>query len=872
MSKKKAETERLVKEALSEEALALLPQARRHLPIPQGFPGLFPISETLGVLETGVRQLLASHDIEADALFRFAQAVRGIASNHPLRGDETLTGKVRLNADGGRRVDPPLFTYYTKYPVWTALWYQHASSGKESRAAAVYRELQSHYLAAYLILKKKGQVPTHPDRAREAGRVLRAIHQSLYHAALESVDARAGSAPKTVYFGLLRVRRDRPGSISEGDAHGLAALAQLIRLAHGFLGRDEFIARASGSGRRRSGQRESRTPIGTLHPDHSQYWSFIGSGGHGLVGTRGVAVGAVLPRSVRRRELHHGGVDPWEYAVVDGGLVATEVIAADLGDQAETDPGSLPPLQTLIGAARAKARHVAMGTQRLPVAQQRVRLAEIQDLIAIISAAYDVARAHKPRTQKEARWRVARLRTLRVAAACFVTGTTPTELASQSIPVVTRVRDLPVQYVLALNPDHRMWVRPYDAPMRSPMAGPAGAATVETAPRVVFPDTWGVSVTDESDGPATWGQHQIKTYKAHWKEVLAEHGPRRLRSKWQSLHTISSMLPSWCRSLEEGDHLAWRLLFADGDTLAAVHHYYTAYDRESLARQYDAVLTTLAEQIGLCGGDDSTGMLAPARMEWRAPKHLVGDDRVLRIAALRHLVLQARRAVEAVQESSLFEHHNAHATYLALVLALVTGYRAVRTPFVDISAVDREAGVMCLQEKDRDDGVHTRYVILPPPLLKQLDIYLRGLRRLWIRLPSRQRATLHAEATKSRDRSAFGTATFELDLTKALFLFQDVDSGTPQPVELTGANLRERLMALAPDHWPIANAGRHLLRTYLTSEGAAPALINPLMGHASYGEEPWAPASGLDPLRWREHLAWYLEKLLDDVGFEVTGG
>jgi len=111
MTRKRAETESLVEKALSFGASALLPQARRELPIPDGLRGLFPICETLGVLEHNVQRLLAPHGIEVDALFRFAQAVREIDANDPARADETLTGMVRRDSLGNRRVDPPLHGY-----------------------------------------------------------------------------------------------------------------------------------------------------------------------------------------------------------------------------------------------------------------------------------------------------------------------------------------------------------------------------------------------------------------------------------------------------------------------------------------------------------------------------------------------------------------------------------------------------------------------------------------------------------------------------------------------------------------------------------------------------------------------------------------
>ena len=877
MTTKKNDPASVARSALSQEAIDALVLAHQDLPIPPALPGLFPIVRNLCVLENDVRRLLRPHGFEAQALFSFARGADSVPESHPARGYENLTGKIRRGrGTTSKRVDPPLYGFYKEYAVWSALWYQQGGADAGSEAAISYRALQAQYLAAYIILRRKDDVPQKPDRVYEAGRFLRTIHQPEDELICQQLALQPDFSPFRARDRLLVARERLRKRNDHNKAHGLATLAQLIRIAHNVEGKEEFVERTR-SRKAHVARNRPRFRLRSLHPDHSQYSVFVRTGGLGTLEARGVAIDVNLPAEAhdpRQGELGDLGVDPWEYPSYGDALITMETVAEELGGQAESSPGSLPHLGTLMAIARARARHVAMGSQRLPVAYQRVRLAEIQDLVHVISQAYEDARSWQTQTQQEERRRTSLLRTLRVAAACLVTGADPSEFASRQMPLITGIGQLPAQYTIALNQQHRMWIRPYEPPDRRPMTSAQTVSAMETWPRVVFPDSWGVTRTDELDAPATWSAHRTTTYKQLWSEIVDRYGPLRIRPKWLPLHAVSWMLPSWCRSLEEGDHLPWRLLFADNDALAATHHYYTAYDRERLARHYETVMETLGAEIGLSDRADGTSispMLARTPMAWDAPNSLVGDDRVARIESVETLVRRARHEVENTPPSNPYAYHNAQATYVALVLALVTGYRAVRTPFVDVSAVDWATGLMCLQEKDRNDGVHARFVLLPPTLRKQLQIYLQHLRQLWLRLPSARHAALSVRATKSRDRSAFGTGHFDLDLTHTLFLFDHTESRRPVATELTGNQLRARLDTLAPGHWPVANAGRHLLRTFLTNRGVDATVINALMGHASYGEEPWAPESGLDPWLWREQLEDHLEKLLGVVGFEVAG-
>ncbi|SFD95848.1 Phage integrase family protein [Thiohalospira halophila DSM 15071] len=249
----------------------------------------------------------------------------------------------------------------------------------------------------------------------------------------------------------------------------------------------------------------------------------------------------------------------------------------------------------------------------------------------------------------------------------------------------------------------------------------------------------------------------------------------------------------------------------------------------------------------------------------------VGDDRVLRLEAMGAIVEKAReRLLGAVDRGDPYERHNAMATYTGLGLALATGFRTVRTPIVDLTAIHAETRTLCLQEKDRWDGQDARLVPLPEAVYDQVGEYLRHLRQLWTQLPAARSAVLPIPATKARDQRVYGHEAFDLVLNRSLFFFEQSEEGHHKPVELTGDRLQRELNALVPGYWPIPNAGRHALRSWLIRHGAEANLVNALMGHAYYGEEHWAPTSALDPVAYRGGILPYLEQLTQTLGYRVV--
>ncbi|WP_440997557.1 hypothetical protein [Arhodomonas sp. SL1] len=834
--------------------------------MPAECPGVYPIAHNLLRLRTSAKPLLGTWAAEAVAIWEFAAAVHAVPADHPSRGCERLTARRR-----GSRYVAPLRGYYRTHPVWAALWYRHwqdaEGEGEGREHPELYRRLQAHYLAAHLRILWRGEFVL-PARMESAGRAVRFLHHPTFDHVVAWFERRA-EGPIALFKALVSAKEYLQREDETSLSYGLGCLAEMIRVAHALGYPSVFHDRQGESTPRSHSSGYGRWEVDRLWPDHAYYWYFVARDGYGQLAGREGMIEVIEPPEGPREGILDAGGAPGEYQNPGGGAWIDVDMLVD-----DADPGELPPLGSLYAAARARARRMRMQVQRLRVDAARIRVAEIAELVGTLSEDYQRFARLQPRTQQAQQHRDETLRMLRVAAVAVVTGARPAELNRRHrFPIIERAKDLPTDYELGLNPEHGMWIRPYDEPERQPMRVDRGSARVETWPRVVYPDVWSVAAhTTDADRPEQWTTHRTSTLRSRWDEFLERHAFEYVRPKWLRYDALAGILPSWWRGREEGDHLTGRLLFRDSDPLASVHHYYTAYDREALADRYHSVLADLAERIEILDADQVAGpqLFARRRIAWSAPKSWVGDDRVLRVEAMQRLVAVLRESLTAHGHMDAITQHNRMALYTGVGLALVTGFRAVRTPIVDLTEIDHDTRTLCLQEKDRWDGGGARLVVLPEPVYEQVHHYLRHLRRLWVRLPAATAASVHVPATKHRDASVYGSDGFDLALHRTLFLFQSDDSGQSMPVEFAGAAMQAELNALLPDSWPTPNAGRHALRSWLTEQGAAVTVINAIMGHAHYGEEYWAPASAMDPVGMRREVLPYLEALTRVLGYQAV--
>lgn len=850
----------------------LLTAAARLIQMPRSISGVFPIVENLRRILPQTRELVPGANAEIELVETWCSLIESIPMQHQIRTEELLSRAFRGSDGLGRNyISPPLRGLYLDAPVWCVLWFRSGTPGQECRDRA-YVDLQALFLGSWLCLVRDDRRLSNPNRLVEAGRLLRNLHQPTCGGELDRL-----VGDTTDLYNLHDTLSQLHDEGLQGLRQGCGAFADLLNDSFRMGLESVFRKRLTTHGHS-SGSRRRRVELNRLYSDHADYWRFVD------LGSRvpeedwgGVGVEEQPPAPDLAEALSEQGLAPDEFTMPELAWVELrDLVDSVQGPAGTLDLGELPPLGALFAAARARARHLIMDVQRFTTRRSRARISVVVRIMTVLDQFYaqtlEQARLPLP---SSARAQVERmLETLHLLAVTLVTGTAPEHV--RHLPRYTSASALPSDYRLAYAPQHRIWLRPYVPPARNILAKGYLQHSVDTWPRVALSDPWGVGAQLAEPDTGRWFERRIRTYESTFDEMIApalEHAGVELR--WRRMTAIGDLLPGWFQGMEEGDHLHPAILFGRDDHLAEVQRYYTAFDRRALDRFFTSEMYDLWNRLidnGFKPVSDLFKRTEPAAIH----ESLVGDDRVPRIESVKALIDALRETLLALpaprRRADVIQRHNAFTTYTALGLALTTGFRAVRTPIPDLTAIDQQTGFMCLQEKDRSDGAHGRIVWLPERIRTQVRDYLCHLQRLRRHLPWDWPLELCVPATKHRDRSGFGGESYSLSLADTLFFIEETDAAGCKPVELTGTTLQQHLDAVHARHWPVANAGRHLLRSYLAAAECPTTLINAHLGHWHYGEEPWGHFSTFDPLQYRRAIAPHLDRLLDVLGYEFVGG
>lgn len=850
----------------------LLTAAARLIQMPSSISGVFPIVENLRRILPQTRELVPEASAAIELVEAWCSLIESIPMQHLIRTEELLSRAFHGSDGLGRKyISPPLRGLYLDAPIWCVLWFRSGTPGRGSRDRA-YVDLQAQLLGSWLCLVRDDRCLSNPNRLIEAGRLLRSLHQPQCGGELDRL-MKVASDHKRLHAKLSQLHDDGLQDLRQG----YGAFADLLNesfemgLESVFRKRLTTHGHSSGSGRR-------RVELNKLYSDHADYWRFAELGGNAPEDNWfGIGVEEQPPGQDLSEALTGQGLAPDEYNVSDLAWVNfKEMVDPSQEPGGSLDLGDLPPLGALFATARARARHLIMDVQRLTTRRSRVRMSVMVRIIKVLDQRYAQAiwEAKLPLPASAKAQVERRLETLRLLAVALATGTAPEHV--RHIPRYTSAKALPSDYCLAYAPQHRVWLRPYVPPTRNPLAEGYLQHSVDTWPRVALSDHWGVGAQLAEPEAGRWFERQTRTYASTFDEFIAPALELAgVEPRWRRMIAIGDLLPSWFQGIEEGDHLRPAILFGRDDHLAEVQRYYTAYDRRALDKYFTSEMFRLWDQL-IDNGFEPVSDLFKRTEPAAIPESLVGDDRVPRIESVKALIDALRVTLLALptphRRADVIQRHNALTTYTALGLALTTGFRAVRTPIPDLTAIDQQTGFMCLQEKDRSDGAHGRIVWLPERIRTQVCDYLSHLQCLRRHLPQDWPTELYVPATKHRDRSGFGGESYSLSLAHTLFFIEETDAAGCRPVELTGTTLQQHLDAVHAGYWPVANAGRHLLRSYLAAVECPATLINAHLGHWHYGEEPWGHFSAFDPLHYRRAIAPHLDRLLDVLGYKSIGG
>jgi hypothetical protein len=849
----------------------VIDQAKKVIKLPHLAGGIFQIADNLVELVPIVRALDSEAYQRVSPLETLAAHIQSIRGDHPWAMDDRLHRGKREVGTGNSRVIPPLRFMVTPYPAWVSLWFRSGDSALQK----TYMALQAAYLISVSGYDPENCIFSMARMDKyisQAGAFIRSVH------AVEHCDELVFFDGHTDTIDNIHQRLTNYRHAIAGEDFGLYRAGYLADLMYIILGvGEDLVVRLRGQSSysyyRPSGHRQQLS-IGKQHSlwqDYDQFSGALDTDNN----TRSVVV-KLEPGKHLQEVLHGNGVDPVEYGeVVEGSFSPVELGMLDESILDDLETGkidrskllskikSVPPMSTLFAASSAKMRHIIVDNQRLTT---RLRRPVIPDLVKIFQV-LDDAFQDADEYQQEL---------VALTTVTILLGTPPKDLIKLSD--VTSVDDLPEKYRIAYSSRYRVWIRPYQAPERNKLAESIAGNSVEVLPRVILGDYFDLYKLLGKSTDGHWFNRTLPTYEKIFKQFLL---PRLEVAGCDSvrftMNSLSLLIPDYLIGKEEGDYLRVAVLFGRGDPLSSTHRYYTVLNRERLEKHYRCEMIQLRNRLVQNGYERPGGVV-----QWRqgtgkkVPKSLAGDSWVPKVTTVKKLIeeLQLRLRFLFVDPNSLGDivaRHNLLTTYVALVLALVTGFRSVRTPIVDLDMVDFN-GFLSLHEKDRRDGAHARIVYLPLPVQQMVKTYLKHLRRFILRQPIQFSGVIDVVASKARDRmradrSQLDMSRYDLLLSRTFFYVHHSEDGLSYQ-ELTGNNLSERINHYCPDSWPVSNAGRHFLRSWLTNTGCDATVINTQMGHWSRGEESWADFSATDPCHFRSEISKHLDQLLSAISFD----
>ncbi len=835
---------------------------------------------------------------ELDQIDQWCGFINSIPAEHTFWKMELFRGKkAPAGVPGAHATGAPMKRRHKgivlTHPLWVALGYTsetplNTPAGDTRRWA--FCNVQANILAAFVQRASQGDEPHY--RIGDACWLLRqfggdyagsnedATQRNARLMRLRCLEQYADAGSADDLFAVAKQQHAEPYPIGPGAGAFAELLSDTFALKH------PPVIRHVEAGKRAQGKRHrGRTRLNEeIYPGFRSYELLSdGFGRDEADGGFSITLSSNEPEFATAETLDAAGIDPAEYARSDTTWVGVEGFAELRGTPDAPVGKTLPPLASVYGMARARARAQRLSAQRFTTRRGRVTAPEFARILSVLDAAYvAVLQRRQANSTGSGLTRSAtsdRLlqETLVLAGIVIATGTNPAgAIAVHHWP--GNPGSLPSNWQLAYSlAEGGIWRRPCLVPVRGPQVPLPGQAA-SNMPTVPLSDLWGVGSKLCSLGPqGQWFQHSLAQLTAAFKRnisKLLEHAG--VTKTWRSLDAFADLLPEWFSGMEEGDQLRVAFLFARNDPMAAVHLYYTAFDPFMLDAWHVKSVTDLQKRLAANGfvvrADELADGLFSSSPAASIGRRLTGDDRILDPKFLRKTTTtlreQARRPGTDRMED-VVRQHNYLTAYVGAVLAICTGFRSVRTPIPDLTAIDPETGCMPLQEKDSDGNAHGRIVCLPDRLREQIDTYLTHLRQLWSWLPTKTSKTLEVEATKQRDRSRYGSDTFHLDLGCTLFFLKIVE-GEVVAQEFTGALLKASVEEVCPKSWPFDNSGRHFLRSWLSHKECPATIINAAMGHSNTGEFPWAPESAMDPYRYREVLLQYLDQLLNELHFEVV--
>jgi len=290
-------------------------------------------------------------------------------------------------------------------------------------------------------------------------------------------------------------------------------------------------------------------------------------------------------------------------------------------------------------------------------------------------------------------------------------------------------------------------------------------------------------------------------------------------------------------------------LFNNYLSASSARRYYTALASTHYSDIYSEVCWGILNQLGRSfkvplESNDESDQFIGARY---CPK----TDHIKKvISSMQADLIETQKAISE-KEDNWVRLHNLYTTYSVYVQGLLTGIRAIVSPFIGPDEIIRELNIAVCRDKDTEDQFHTRNIPLHPLVLRLIEQY-----------------ESHREAVLVRLSAINPVAAQEMKLSKdAPFIFlidEKYNCKHVRPSQLKPYLSRYTKLPL--------NSNRKYLRNTMLESGISMHAIDTLLGHASRGEPFWNTCATIDFSSLATEVITALDNIAKDIGIAPKHG
>lgn len=298
---------------------------------------------------------------------------------------------------------------------------------------------------------------------------------------------------------------------------------------------------------------------------------------------------------------------------------------------------------------------------------------------------------------------------------------------------------------------------------------------------------------------------------------------------------------------------------------------YTGLSLTYINKFYSLILTEIAECLQLPALAVEFDKVELLLSQSCAPDTTCGSLIVPRTQSFAKCLYRLRQDIMSLRTPKTIEQlacrHNLYVLYVVRLIDLCTAFRSVTNPFPTMDEVDLKTGYAAISDKDSQGFPDARLVWLPEHCRRQIHCFLLYREHLAENLTPINRGLLDNMRKQPNQQplpaSRHRWQAHRLNCPTTFFLLD----ASGQPTDQVTVEMMEQL---SKEYFPLPlNHNRHFLATTLRENHATRWLINYLLGHWHFGQQPGERYSSFSPNIYRDLLAPQLDQLIQQLGWEI---